>query len=109
MHFLGMLAYTLPITVAYDISTTLASVIPAILASLIVLRTKNDQQPDHKALFRHSLLMGGGIGLMHYIGMAAMQMDSIMRYDPVLFTISILRISRCTPTIADRDQDHLRR
>ena len=34
--------------------------------------------------------MGLGIGLMHYIGMSAMRMDAIMRYEPFLFMLSIV-------------------
>src|SRR6266566_6187679 len=34
--------------------------------------------------------MGAGIGVMHYTGMAAMRMDAVMRYDPVLFVVSVI-------------------
>lgn len=90
MHFIGMLAYTLPITSSYDITTTVASVIPAVLASLIVLHANNESYQNHWLLLRQSILMGGGIGMMHYIGMAAMRMDGIMRYDTGLFVLSIV-------------------
>ncbi len=33
MHFIGMLAFTLPVPIAYDIKNTLLSIPPAILAS----------------------------------------------------------------------------
>ena len=33
--------------------------------------------------------MGVGVGLMHYIGMAAMQMPATIRYDPALFLLSL--------------------
>jgi len=35
-------------------------------------------------------LMGAGIGAMHYVGMAAMRMNAVMRYDPVLFVVSVI-------------------
>ena len=34
--------------------------------------------------------MAGGIGLMHFMGMEAMSMDGIMRYEPKMFTFSLL-------------------
>ena len=39
MHFIGMLAFKLPVTINYDVLTTIISIIPALLASLIVLNT----------------------------------------------------------------------
>ena len=37
MHFVGMLAYELPIAISYDPSIALLSVLPAIFASFIVI------------------------------------------------------------------------
>src|SRR5713226_2923669 len=34
--------------------------------------------------------MGAGISAMHYTGMAAMKMAPAMRYDPLLFSLSIM-------------------
>ncbi len=34
--------------------------------------------------------MGARIGVMHYTGMAAMRMNAMMRYDPVLFAVSVI-------------------
>lgn len=90
MHFIGMLAYKLPIAVNYDIFITIISVIPAIFSSFIVLRTSNKQYITIRSIFWRSLLMGGGIGLMHYTGMSAMHMNGIMRYDPALFILSLV-------------------
>lgn len=90
MHFVGMLAYILPVAVNYDITTTIISVIPAILSSLIVLKTSHGKNITAQSIFWRSVLMGSGIGLMHYTGMAAMNMNGVMRYEPWLFIFSIL-------------------
>jgi PAS domain S-box-containing protein len=37
-----------------------------------------------------SVLLGSGIGAMHYIGMSAMRVDAHMRYDALIFTASIV-------------------
>ena len=38
----------------------------------------------------HGFVLGGGIGLMHYSGMAAVEFDAFIRYDPLLFALSLL-------------------
>lgn len=90
MHFIGMLAYKIPIVINYDAIITVVSIIPAVLASIIILRITDSKNITIWRLVRLSVLMGGGIGLMHYIGMAAMRMDGFMRYDPKLFILSII-------------------
>lgn len=90
MHFIGMLAYKLPITVNYDAIVTLISMIPAVLASTIILRVTDNKKLSIRKLFWLSVFMGGGIGLMHYVGMMAMHMDGFMRYEPTIFALSII-------------------
>lgn len=89
MHFIGMVAYKLPVASNYDVSITFISVIPSVLASLVVLISSGNLTISHKKLLGLSIAMGGGIGMMHYIGMSAMRMEGVMRYDPILFTLSI--------------------
>ena len=88
MHFLGMLAFRLPVRVNYDVWVTLVSVAPAVLASGIMLHVISRARISPGRLALGGALMGAGIGAMHYIGMAAMRMSAVMRYDPVLFVVS---------------------
>ncbi len=90
MHFIGMLAFTLPVPVGYDVLITIVSIVPAVLASGLVLHLISKEQIGIWRLFVGGILMGAGIGVMHYTGMAAMRMDALMAYDPVLFVVSIL-------------------
>lgn len=90
MHFIAMLAYQLPIAIQYDLLTTLLSVIPAVFASIIILNNIQSNNPSRKIILWNSVLMGSGIGAMHYIGMSAMRVDAIMKYDPALFILSII-------------------
>ena len=87
MHFVGMLAYKLPISITYSPSITLLSILPAIFASFVVVSHRRKKK---QKLWQDSLYMGGGIGSMHYIGMMAMQMEASMAYDPWLFLTSII-------------------
>ncbi|MDH5407620.1 MAG: PAS domain S-box protein [Gammaproteobacteria bacterium] len=90
MHFTGMLAFQLPMKVSYDKALTLFSILPAIFASSFVLASKSNNTKCCWRLPVQSLLMGVGIGVMHYLGMSAMHMQGSMRYDPLLFTLSII-------------------
>ena len=90
MHFIGMLAFRLPVPVAYDIGLTLASVVPAVLASAIVLLVIIRRTVTGGRLILAGTLMGLGIGVMHYTGMAAMRLAAEMYYDPLLFLVSLV-------------------
>jgi diguanylate cyclase (GGDEF)-like protein/PAS domain S-box-containing protein len=90
MHFIGMLAFHLPIPLAYDITLTGASVVPAILASGVALFEIRRGNRTLVTLFVAAVIMGGGISTMHYTGMAAMRMFPPISYDSVPFTFSIL-------------------
>ena len=90
MHFLGMLAFQLPLKITYDMSVILLSVMPAILASAVVLQAVSAPYLSRRRLLLSGACMGAGIGAMHYIGMAAMRMTATMRYDPLLFAVSIV-------------------
>ena len=90
MHFIGMLAYHLPTYISYDTSLTLLSLVPACLTSWIALWILAKQRVRAWQRTLSGILVGSGIGLMHYIGMAAMQTDLVMQYEPVTFGLSIV-------------------
>jgi PAS domain S-box-containing protein len=90
MHFKGMLAFHLPVSVEYQWPTVLASLLVAILASAVALYVASRQHMGRVEALTGSLIMGGGIAGMHYIGMAAMRLPAITRFSPLLVTFSIL-------------------
>ncbi|MBX3502219.1 MAG: hypothetical protein KF889_22495 [Alphaproteobacteria bacterium] len=90
MHFVGMLAHELPAPVAYDPLLTAASILPAMLAAGVALHLVAQPSVGAGRLLVGGVLMGAGIGVMHYTGMAAMRFDGIVRYDPALFATSIV-------------------
>jgi DNA-binding NtrC family response regulator/NO-binding membrane sensor protein with MHYT domain len=90
MHFIGMLALRLPIPVTYNLQTTLLSVIPSVLAAGVVLLMMSRKQWHVPLLLLSGMLMGLGIGAMHYTGMMAMQLAADMYYDPFLFVVSLI-------------------
>ena len=89
MHFVGMLAFHLPVAIHYDILITFLSAIPAVIASAAALYNFALRRLILGNRVYAGLVMGGGIGLMHYSGMAAMIMPGEMLYDPTRFAISV--------------------
>lgn len=90
MHFVGMLAFHLPIPVAYDLNLTLLSIVLAIIASAFSLYVVRNGIQGLWSLIFSAGLMGGGIAGMHYTGMAALKMSPPIQYTPSLFVASIL-------------------
>lgn len=75
-HFLGFLSWELPVEVHFDAKVSLFAVIPAMLASFYALQINLSQKLNLKVLARNSVLLGGGVGLTHVVGMAAMRVDA---------------------------------
>jgi len=90
MHFIGMLAFHLPIPFAFDPTITLLSLIIAIGVSAIALLILRRPQLEMRNLITGATLMGIGISAMHYTGMFAMEMSPPIQYDPGLFVASCL-------------------
>lgn len=90
MHFIGMLAFKLPMELGFDVWLTLASLLVAVLSSCFALWLVSQPQLPWPHLGLGALILGVGISAMHYIGMAAMRMQPGIDYDPQLFGLSIL-------------------
>ncbi len=80
----------MPVAVTYGVGLSVASVAPSFFASTIVIRVISRSRVTGRRLLLSGTLMGAGIGAMHYTGMAAMRMDAVMFYDPLLFAVSIV-------------------
>ncbi len=90
MHFVGMLAFSIPCRINYDPMITLLSMLPGILVSAIALGITWKRSVTTASPLVGSILLGAGIGTMHYAGMAALQLEGFVRYNPMLFALSIL-------------------
>ncbi|KAB2894703.1 MAG: diguanylate cyclase, partial [Burkholderiaceae bacterium] len=89
MHFIGMLAFELCTTVSYDLATTLLSMLPGLAASWTALWLLARPHISSAQLVAGGVLVGAGIGAMHYAGMAAMRLTPLLRYDPLWFAASL--------------------
>ena len=90
MHFIGMLAFSLPITLGYNLVITAGSLVIAVLVSYFALFVITRAKLTLRRLVAGGILMGFGIAGMHYTGDAAMQMKPGIQYDPVLVAFSIV-------------------
>ena len=89
MHYVGMLAFRLPVPVQYDWPTVLVSLLAAIFASVIALFLVSRKDMGLVRGVVGGIFMGGAIAGMHYIGMAAMRLPAMCRYSRVMVTISV--------------------
>src|SRR6202166_2187071 len=90
MHYIGMLAFILPIPVAYHWPTVLLSLLAAILASVVALGVVSRQKMGAFRALAGSVLMGLGIASMHYIGMAAMRLPAVCQFNSFLVGLSVV-------------------
>jgi diguanylate cyclase (GGDEF)-like protein len=82
MHFIAMLAFSLPIPLGYDLATTACSLGLAIGVSYLALFVTTQARLTPGRLLAGGVLMGFGIAGMHYTGMAALQMTPAIHYQP---------------------------
>ena len=90
MHYIGMLAFILPVPVAYHWPTVALSLLAAILASAIALYVVSRQQLGAVRVLAGSVLMGAGIAGMHYIGMDAMRLPAQCQFNSSLVVLSVV-------------------
>ena len=90
MHFIGMSAFMLPLPMKNDTVITIVSMIPAIIASYAAFSFANKTQQPILSYSIVGIIMGIGIALMHYLGMAAMKTEAKYYYKPGLFILSII-------------------
>lgn len=89
MHFIGMLAFDLPVVVTYDVLWTLVSALVCVLVVGLGVFAASYRPLTLPRLAVAGVLMGTGIAAMHYIGMAAMQANCITLYSAPLVLASV--------------------
>jgi diguanylate cyclase len=89
MHFIGMLAFQLPIPLGYDMVVTLYSLLVAIASAGYALWVVSAPSLPPWRLGVAALVLGTGIATMHYVGMAAMRMQPGIDYRAGWLALSV--------------------
>jgi PAS domain S-box-containing protein len=115
MHFVAMLGFSLPIPVAFEMSTTGLSILPALAASGAAFWLVRRGQLRGWRLWLAALVFGSGIAGMHYAGMAALAIAPAIRYDwpvvagSVLVAAAVAYVALRLAFSLSRDASHLRK
>lgn len=89
MHFIGMLAYQMPVDIAYAPGLTFLSLFIPVVAVGLGIATVVVGEMTWPRLLGAGLFTGLGVASMHYVGMAAMIMPGEMSYDAGLVAVSL--------------------
>jgi len=90
MHFVGMIAFRLPLDMGYDVDITSASWLMAVVACAFALNAVTHARLTRARLVVGASAMAAGIGGMHYTGMFAMRLHPGIEYTPILVGVSLL-------------------
>lgn len=90
MHFVGMLAFKLPIPLAYDPLITLWSYLFAVAGAIPAMLIISQKKHNRLHQFEATLCLTIAICVMHYSGMASLRMNPSIHYDFFKFTASII-------------------
>ena len=90
MHFIGMLAYYVPVSIAYNLPIVIVSWLAAVIASDIAFYSLHRGFAHRFSLLIPGILMGSGMGSMHYMGMAAMRVRAEMHHNYCIVALSVL-------------------
>jgi diguanylate cyclase len=88
MHFIAMMAVQFPVLINYNIVETILSIAIAIVATATGLYVVSNRRLGNFSIPGAGVLMGLGIGSMHYLGMGAIRGCSL-DYDPKLVAASV--------------------
>ena len=90
MHFIGMLAVSLPVEIRYDLLTSLISGLVSVFVTAIALLIISVASYSFKRILVAGAVMGGGIACMHYVGMSSIRGNCGLSYSTTWIIISVL-------------------
>lgn len=89
MHFLGMIALKIDCSISYDSLKTVLSILPSIISAAVALNIVADKKVNAVKLILAGAILTLGAGAMHFLGMSAIELDGILRYEPKMLIIAI--------------------
>jgi len=89
MHFVGMMAYRLPVTIGYAKIETLVSLVAAVAVAWFALRFLASGEVTVLRVVVSGVLTGLGVVVMHYLGMYGMRFSGFFVWDYVQVGVSV--------------------
>jgi signal transduction histidine kinase len=89
MHYVGMLAFLLPVPVQYHWPTAALSLVPAVFSFAAAFFVVSRRHVNAMGALFGGALMGGGVITLHYVAMDSMRLPAMCHYSPVLVTFSV--------------------
>lgn len=90
MHFLGMLAYDVPLAVGYRLFELVVSLVAAVAVSTLAIGYLSAQAFSWQRLLIAGPLAGLGVAVMHYLGMYGMRFGGYFAWDMAIVALSVL-------------------
>ncbi|WP_312124939.1 MHYT domain-containing protein [Brevundimonas sp.] len=90
MHFVAMLGFQPGVAVTYDMALTIMSFVLAAAGTCGAFWAAANSELSRRNLLIAGAAMGASIALMHYVGMAAVQTEARLTYNPVYVALSVL-------------------
>lgn len=90
MHFVGMLAMHMNMSVRYDVFLTIMSMLVSVVSSFIAFYITMPRNINWFKIAIGGFIMGSGIVTMHYMGMEAMVIHAEISYDPGFWVLSAI-------------------
>jgi NO-binding membrane sensor protein with MHYT domain len=91
MHFVAMLGFTIPgQTIRYNVPVTILSMLVAAAVVSVGLLIVGFGGEGSRPLLLGGLIIGIGVAIMHYMGMAAMRMPDTVQYGTGLVVLSVI-------------------
>jgi len=90
MHFVGMLAFSMPMAFSYNVPITILSLIIGVGASAFAIFIASRKHNSLPRICLTGLILGCGIAGMHYTGMAAMEMKAAIIYNSFWVATSVV-------------------
>ncbi len=91
MHFIAMLGFSIPgQTIEFNVPITIGSMVIAVAFVSLGLMIVSYGPAGNVALVMAGVVTGLGVAAMHYTGMAAMEAQMRMGYNPLLFVLSVV-------------------
>ena len=90
MHFVGMVAFRLPVPIAFYWPTAVASLIAAILAAAGALHVVSRREMGTLYTWVGGSILAAGIVTLHYANMGAMRLAARCEFNPFLVSLSVV-------------------